>query len=160
MKLIPFKKEHYPILINWIKDAQTLFLFAGIAFQFPLTEQQLDDYILAHPDRKLYLALNEDHQAIAFGEIIPQDVNSARIAHLIVGENSSRGKGLGQKLISILNQEGKSTLNIQTMDLYVLESNDLAINCYLKSGFQFIPNDFAISFQNQKYQVLKMTKSL
>lgn len=160
MKLIPFQKKHYPILINWVKDAKTLFLFAGIAFKFPLTEQQLDDYILSHPDRKLYLALNKDHQAIAFGEIIPQDADSARIAHLIVGGNSSRGKGLGQKMISILNQEGKTILNIQIMDLYVLEGNDVAINCYLKSGFQFIPNNFAISFQNQQYQVLKMTKSL
>lgn len=87
-------------------------------------------------------------------------MNSARLAHLIIGENSSRGKGLGQKLISALNQLGKSTLNIQIMDLYVLEGNDVAINCYLKSGFQFIPNDFTISFQNQQYQVLKMTKSL
>lgn len=160
MQLLPFQKDHYPILINWVKDEQTLFLFSGIAFQFPLTEQQLDDYILQHPDRKLYLALNQENQAVAFGEIIPQDAVSARIAHLIIGEPNSRGKGLGQQLISALNQEGKSKLNIQIMDLYVLEGNDAAIHCYLKSGFKFIPNDYAISFKDQKYQVLKMTKSL
>ncbi|MBD3749486.1 MAG: hypothetical protein IE931_08320 [Sphingobacteriales bacterium] len=71
MKLIPFQKEHDPILLNWVKDEQTLFLFSGIAFQFPLTAQQLDAYMAQYPDRKLYLALNEDNQAIAFGEIIP-----------------------------------------------------------------------------------------
>jgi ribosomal protein S18 acetylase RimI-like enzyme len=157
LHLIPFTKNHYQTLINWIIDEETLLKFAGIGFQYPLTQEQLDQYLTKYPDRKLYLALDDKKNPVGYGEIIPQGENSARLGHLIIGESQKRGLGLGQKLIAALNKEAESHLQIKNMDLFVLEGNTLAINCYLKSGFNFIPNNFSISHQDQTYQILKMT---
>ncbi|MEO5910400.1 MAG: GNAT family N-acetyltransferase [Pelobium sp.] len=157
MKLIKFEKHHYQILIDWIKDEETLFLFAGIGMSYPLTIDQLKQYFLMYPDRKPFLGLNTDGFPIAFGEIIPQDELSSRLGHLLIGESQQRGKGIGEKFIKALNQEAKAIAAIKKMELYVLEGNALAINCYQKSGFQFIPNDFKIIYKEKVYNILKMT---
>ena len=137
MKLIPFDISHHQKLIDWVKEPETLFKFAGIGFAYPLTMAQLDDYIAQYPDRKLYVALDDKDVAIAYGEIIPQEEFSARLGHLIIGESQNRGKGVGQKFIAILNDVAKNELKITQMDLFVIEGNLPAINCYLKSGFNF-----------------------
>ncbi|TKB97570.1 GNAT family N-acetyltransferase [Pedobacter cryophilus] len=157
LHLIPFTKNHYQTLINWIIDEEILLKFAGIGFQYPLTQEQLDQYIAKYPDRKLYLALDDQENPVGYGEIIPQEENSARLGHLIIGKSQNRGLGLGQKLIQALNNESKSHLQIKNMDLFVLDGNTPAINCYLKSGFNFIPNNFSISYKDKTYQILKMT---
>ena len=157
LHLIPFTQNHYQILINWIIDEETILNFAGIGFQYPLTQQQLAEYILKYPERKLYLALDEEKNPVGYGEIIPQEKNAARLGHLIIGESQKRGLGLGQKLIEALNKEAKSHLKITNMDLFVLEGNTPAIQCYLKSGFNFIPNDFYITHETKTYKILKMT---
>lgn len=160
MKLIPFTTKHFEILINWIVDEDTMLRFAGIGFSYPLTSDQLRDYIQNHSDRLLYLALDDFDTPIAYGEIIPQDFVSARLGHLIIGDSRERGKGLGQKFISLLIKEGQQKLNIKRMDLYLLEGNLPAQKCYLKYGFQFIPNNFKITSKGQDYQILKMSFDL
>jgi GNAT superfamily N-acetyltransferase len=160
MQLIPFTKSHYQILINWVKEPETHFKFAGIGFKYPLNEEQLDEYLVENADRKAFLALDEDLNPIAFGEIIPQGEGSARLGHLIIGESQNRGKGVGQQFIKALNQEAKLLLQTKNMDLFVIEGNMPAINCYLKSGFNFIPNDFAITYEGKSFLILKMTLPL
>jgi RimJ/RimL family protein N-acetyltransferase len=160
MQLIHFKKHHYPILINWAKDEETLFLFAGLGMTYPLTNKQMDDYFSKNPDLKPYLGLDSERNPVAFGEIIHQDEQSSRLGHLIIGESQKRGKGFGQAFIKALNQKAKASLAIQKMELYVLEGNAAAIHCYLKSGFQFIPNDFEITHKGKVHQILKMTMDL
>ncbi|MBU2046901.1 MAG: hypothetical protein KJ712_09250, partial [Bacteroidetes bacterium] len=90
MKLILFKKQHYQILIDWVKDEETFFLFAALSLSYPLNLEQLDDYFLKNPERKAYLGLDDDGIPTAFGEIIPQDEQSSRLGHLIIGESQKR----------------------------------------------------------------------
>ena|SRR6476661_2864002 len=160
MKLVPFQKSYFQLLITWVKDEDTLLKFAGIGFQFPLTEEQLEKYIEKHPDRLIYLAVDDELKPIAYGEIIPQENNSARLGHLLIGESQNRGKGLGKQLINLLIQEGQEKLKINRMDLFLLAGNELAQNCYLKCGFIFAPNDFSITYKSTSYPILKMTMPL
>ena len=160
MRIIPFTKNHYQTLINWVKEPETLFLFAGIGFAYPLTPEQLDQYIADYPDRKLYLGIDDDQMPCAYGEIIPQGEHSARLGHLIVGESQNRGKGVGQLFIKTLNEFAVHQFQIKDMDLFVIEDNMPAINCYLKSGFKFTPNNFTITHEEKCYQILKMTLPL
>lgn len=160
MKLIPFDITHYQTLIDWVKEPETLFKFSGIGFSYPLTAIQLDDYILKYPDRKLYLALDDKDIAFAYGEIIPQEPESARLGHLIIGESQNRGKGVGQKFIANLNELAKNKFDIKTMDLFVIEGNMPAIHCYLKCGFNFVPNNFNITNEGKSYAILKMSMNL
>jgi RimJ/RimL family protein N-acetyltransferase len=160
MHLIPFTKTNYQTLLNWVKEPETLFLFAGIGFTYPLTPEQLDQYIAEYPERKLYLGIDDDLIPCAYGEIIPQGEHSARLGHLIVGESQKRGKGVGQLFIKSLNKFAFDHFQIKNMDLFVIEDNMSAINCYLKSGFKFIPNNFTITHEEKCYQILKMTLPL
>lgn len=160
MQLIPFQEQHFQTLINWIIDEETMLRFAGIAFDYPLTHEQLTDYISKHPERLIYLFVDGDLTPIGYGEIIPQDDFSARLGHLIIGESQKRGKGLGQQLISLLNQKALDQLQIERMDLYLLGGNKPAEKCYLKYGFRFVENDFQISHNNKKYDILKMSLNL
>lgn len=156
-KLIPFQQSHFQTLINWVKDEETMLNFAGIGFQYPLTDQQLSDYINKYPQRLLFLGLDDESYPIAYGEVIPQENNSARLGHLIIGESQNRGQGLGKSLIQLLIVEAKNLLQITKMDLFLLEGNLPAQNCYLNYGFQFTPNDFSITYKNKNYNILKMT---
>ncbi|WP_304062678.1 GNAT family N-acetyltransferase [Pedobacter glucosidilyticus] len=160
MKLIAFEEQHIPILINWIKDEDTLLKFAGIAFQYPLTAAQMESYIEKYPERLIYLVIDDEHQPVAYGEVIPQEDHSARLGHLLIGESQQRGKGLGKQLISLLIEKAKQELNINRIDLYLLSNNDVAAKCYLNFGFKFIDNDFSITYKNQSYAILKMTMPL
>jgi RimJ/RimL family protein N-acetyltransferase len=160
MKLINFKKQHNQTLIDWVKEEEIFFLFAALSLPYPLTSEHLEEYFLKNPERKAYLGLDDDGIPIAFGEIIPQDEESSRLGHLIIGESQHRGKGYGQALIKALNLEAKSISKIQRMELFVYEKNDAAINCYLKSGFRWIPNDLTISYKGKDYIILKMTMDL
>lgn len=160
MKLIPFQSTDFQTLIRWIIDEDTMLRFAGVGFSYPLCEKQLEDYIAKYPDRLIYLAVDETEKPFAYGEVIPQDKNSARLGHLIVGESDQRGKGLGQKLIRLLNQEAQRKLEVKTMDLFLLGGNLAAERCYLKYGFRFVDNDFQITHQGTAYDILKMTINL
>lgn len=160
MKLIPFDSSQYQILIDWVKEPETLFKFAGIGFTYPLNKAQLDQYFIKYPGRKCYLAIDDQDCAIAYGEIILQEEFSARLGHLIIGASQNRGKGVGQKFISILNAIAKSENHIRQMDLFVLEGNMPAIHCYSKCGFQFIANDFEINYEGKSFKVLKMSMPL
>ncbi|QEK51174.1 GNAT family N-acetyltransferase [Pedobacter aquae] len=160
MKLIPFEEQYIPILTNWMKDEDTLLKFAGIAFQYPLTREQMLSYIQKHPERLIYLGIDDENQPIAYGEVIPQENESARLGHLLIGESQNRGKGLGKQLITLLINEAKLELGIKRIDLYLLSNNEVAAQCYLKYGFHFIDNDFSITYKNQSYPILKMTMTL
>ena len=156
-KLIPFQKSHFKTLINWVKDEETMINFAGIGFQYPLTEQQLIEYIIKYPERLLFLGLDNKSNPVAYGEVIPQENNSARLGHLIIGESQNRAQGLGKILIQLLIAEAKKQLQISRMDLFILEGNQPAQKCYLNYGFQFEPNDFVIILKNKSHNILKMT---
>ena len=59
--------------------------------------------------------------------------------------------------VQLLIAEAKKQLLISRIDLFLLEGNQPAQNCYLNYGFQFLPNDFVITYQNNNYNILKMT---
>lgn len=160
MRLVQFKKEHFQILIDWISDEDTMLKFAGIGFKYPLSKDQLENYTFKHPDRLIYLGIDENEKPIAYGEIIPQDYDSARLGHLIIGETEHRGKGLGQIFIKLLNHEAKLKLNVKRMDLFLLQNNLAAEKCYLKYGFEFVKNDFQINHKGKSYDILKMSIAL
>ena len=131
MKLIAFEEQHIPILINWIKDEDTLLKFAGIAFQYPLTAAQMESYVKKYPERLIFLGIDDEHRPVAYGEVIQQKDKSARLGHLLIGESQQRGKGLGKQLISLLIEKAKQEFSINRMDLYLLSNNDVAAKCYL-----------------------------
>lgn len=157
MKLIPYSSTYFNFLNHWVTDDNLLFQFAGTEFSFPITENQITDYQHKNPDRQFYMGLNDANEPVAFGEIIPQKNNIPRIGRLLIGNPEERGKGLGTSFIHLLLATCKRLFQTEKVELFVLENNFPAIQCYQKIGFQFLPNQtWQVSHNQQNFVLLKM----
>lgn len=157
MTLTQYSTKYFTFLNRWIIDENLLFQFAGTEFSYPITEKQIADYQHKNPDRNFYIGLNEVNEPVAFGEIIPQENNIPRIGRLLIGNPNERGKGYGTSFIHLLLVECKKKFQTNTVELFVLEDNLPAINCYQKIGFQFLPDQtWEVSHNVQKYLLHKM----
>jgi RimJ/RimL family protein N-acetyltransferase len=121
--LIPYDPTYFKVLNTWITGEDILFQYSGTSFSYPFTEQQLLHYQWKYPDRKFYMGLHPDQTPFAFGEMVPQDVYTVRLARILVGEVASRGKGLGESFIRALLKEARQHFRVISVDLFVLADN-------------------------------------
>ncbi|WP_419802064.1 GNAT family N-acetyltransferase [Mucilaginibacter sp.] len=157
MTLINYFNQYFTFLSHWITGDNLLFQFAGTEFSFPITEKQVTDYQHKNSDRNFYIGLNDNNEAVAFGEIIPQETNIPRIGRLLIGNPADRRKGFGTSFIHLLLEECKALFQIKTVELFVLEDNLPAIKCYQKIGFGVLPDQSrTVNHNRQDYLLLKM----
>ncbi len=150
-----YTDSDFEVLNAWITDSETLFRFSGPDWDFPLTREQLNAYISAHPLRQFYMGL-QNGEAFAFGEIITGDEFSPRLGRLIVDRNK-RSRGLGQTFVNALISECIKRHASSRIFLFVLEDNKEAIACYQKCGFEFSPGGhLRMDMQGRPVEVLKM----
>jgi len=156
-----FEEADFPILQNWVTSKEMLFQFSATELSYPLTLEQWQAYQQKYPNRRQYLAMLKDGTPYAFGEIVPQDAQSVRLARLLVGEAHQRGRGLGGRLVSALVTESVDQFTVKRIDLFVLADNQKAIRCYEKVGFTFVDAlAIELEFEGKKYPVRKMSYSL
>ncbi|MDQ6480241.1 GNAT family protein [Dyadobacter sp. LHD-138] len=158
MRLQNYSQDHFDLLNSWVTDADLLFQFAGTAWTFPLTPQQITNYQLSFPKRRFYMAFDDQDEAFAFGEIIVDDINTPRLGRLLVGKQSSRGQGLGLKFVNLLIDECKRTFSPDLIYLYVFENNLPAIRCYEKAGFVFDGGNKIVFTHESKSQTALVMK--
>lgn len=157
MTITQYSASYFNFLSRWTTDADLLFQFAGTEFSYPITEKQIEDYQHKNPDRNFYIGLNEVNEAVAFGEVIPQENQIPRIGRLLIGNPADRGKGYGTSFIRLLLAECRVLFQTKTVELFVLEDNLAAIHCYQKIGFQFLPNQtWEMSHKQQNFVLHKM----
>lgn len=137
--LKPYDSSDFRLLESWVTDAELLLQFSGTDFSYPLTEQQIQDYKNTYPDRQLYIGYTLEKLPFAFGEIIPQESGTPRLARILVGEPSLRGQRLGRYFIELLVEESKRLFKTDTVELFTWEKNYAAIRCYESVGFKFLP---------------------
>jgi RimJ/RimL family protein N-acetyltransferase len=155
--LIPYDPTYFKVLTTWITDEDVLFQYAGTSFSYPFTEQQLLHYQRKYPDRKFYMGLHPDQTPFAFGEIVPQDVYTVRLARILVGEVKSRGKGLGESFLRALLTEARQRFRVISVDLFVLADNAAAIRCYSKAGFTFADYDeISLTHKGREHPIRRM----
>lgn len=116
---------------------------AGPIFTFPLTEEQLFTY-LEDQNRHVFRVVDTgSNQTIGHAEIYITEEQTAKICRILIGDPSSRGKGLGQELISLLVNYSINILKIPHIELNVYDWNTKAIKCYEKVGFRINPEKFS-----------------
>ena len=106
-------------LSKWVSSPELLCQFSANTFPFPLMYADMKAYCLEYPERKFYTIINNDG-IFGFGEIIPQNGNVPRLARLLIGDPTNRGKGLGKKLVLLLLNECKKVHHAPAVELYVL----------------------------------------
>lgn len=159
--LLPYSEEHFPLLERWITDKKILFQYSGTYFRYPISKEQINDYLEKYPERRFYIGQTKEHGPYAFGEIIPKGAQPPRLARLLIGDPELRGKGLGQLFVRELIIMATDLFHPKALDLFVLADNTGAIRCYQKVGFHFLPEgNFKLEFEEKTFPVLKMRLNL
>ena len=140
-----FTRNDIARLVDWVNSGGPDFFvrWAGMALEYPLTESQLEAHLAeaegAEATRRIFAAV--DH---ATGEVvghaefsrIDRKNRSASISRLLVGQPSSRGKGVGKQIVSRLLDVAFSEMSLHRVDLYVLELHISALSMYKGLGFK------------------------
>jgi RimJ/RimL family protein N-acetyltransferase len=135
IELHKFSETDFDRLISWINSEEELIQFAGQIFSFPLTKEQLSNYI-SEPNRFVFkVILTETNEVIGHCEIFKESDSSARLCRILIGQEKYRGKGLGKMIVKKLIDFCNEQLNIYSINLNVFDWNISAIKCYEKMGF-------------------------
>ncbi len=134
IQLKPFKADDWIYLSAWISNERELIQFAGKIFTFPLDKNQIEVY-LSDPLRTVFKIADENELIIGMAEISIEQENTAKLARILIGEKSMRGKGIGAALMRILIDYAFNTLKKEQIILNVYTWNTAAIKCYENAGF-------------------------
>jgi RimJ/RimL family protein N-acetyltransferase len=139
IRLEPFTDKDSDTLISWITNEEMLMQFAGPAFTYPLTVEQLNKNS-AEPNRFVYKVIDKRTDLmIGYAEILLPHENAARLCRLIIGDTNQRGKGVGQQLVNLLLNIAFTEFQVTKVDLNVFDWNTGAMKCYEKCGFDINP---------------------
>lgn len=131
----PFGKVDFKQLIAWAESEDALIQFAGHFFTFPLTTEQLDNYI-QDKNRLIFKVIDVNrNNTIGHAEIQIVSQTISVLCRIIIGDKNFRGQGIGQQIIHHLLEISFIQLLMERVELYVFDWNISAIKCYEKSGF-------------------------
>ncbi len=158
IELKPFKIDDWEYLKKWISSESELVQFAGQIFTFPIDKKQVELY-LSESNRTVFKIENENNETIGIAEIsIPQN-NVAKLARILIGEKSMRGKGIGTELINKLTEYGFNNLKKERIILNVYSWNIGAIKCYEKVGFLKTDKPIKrVKVGNENWDTIEMEK--
>lgn len=149
IKLELFEEKDFERLIKWSYREEILTQFSGSIFTFPLTFEQLNNYI-TNKERLSFKVIDSFNDiVIGHAEISPsEDINTIKICRILIGDKTKRGKGYGKKIIKSLLDKAFKELNKEKAELNVYEWNIGAIKCYEKVGFKINRNKTSTSIVN------------
>jgi RimJ/RimL family protein N-acetyltransferase len=137
-----FERSDIKQLIDWIESPPFMLQWAGSAFEWPVTPEQLEKYMEnannADSDTLAYKVINRETGDvighISLGKIDRKN-KSARIGRVLIGDRHVRGKGIGQQMIKEILKIAFEKLQLHRVHLGVFDFNVAAIACYEKAGF-------------------------
>ncbi|HEX2606214.1 MAG TPA: GNAT family protein [Flavisolibacter sp.] len=136
--LLQFRVSDYPRLISWIDSPELLLQFAGPAFTYPLTAEQLE-CSCQDINRHCYKAVfAETTKVVGHGEIYLKGT-TAWLGRILIGEKALQHQGLGQQLVRALLTLCFDKFGCDLVKLNVFEKNTAAIRCYQACGFTINP---------------------
>ena len=131
-----FTVDDYFILDNWIQSEEELVQFAGPFFKFPLTIEQIEHY-LGDEKRQVFKFISHDIEIpIGLAELYSHSKEANKVARVLIGDKSYRGKGIGTQLIHWLVEYSFQHDEKKWVILNVYDWNEAAIRCYEKVGFK------------------------
>ncbi len=141
IELHPFSRSDFNELISWVRNPDELFIWSATTFTFPLDEEQLERHYQEAQtlkSRLMYTAVdNQTGEHIGHIELtrIDRESRKASIAYVLVNP-AKRGLGHGNALVLCILEECFNSMKMLKVDLFVFESNPVAIHCYQKAGFE------------------------
>ncbi|MEW2588696.1 GNAT family N-acetyltransferase [Streptomyces virginiae] len=130
LTLRPFRPAaDAPTLRSWISGPTDLMTWAGPNFRWPLDDAQLAAYA-AEPGRRTWTGVSPDGTPL--GHVSLAD---GRLGRVLIAPGA-RGRGLGERLVSLAVRVGFDELALPEIGLGVWTHNTAALRIYEKLGFR------------------------
>ncbi|KGX92553.1 aminoglycoside 6-adenylyltransferase [Pontibacillus halophilus JSM 076056 = DSM 19796] len=136
--LRPFTKQDYTQLMDWVPTEHVLRQWAGPSFTYPLTSQQLDEYVNERKEDRWIFTVLSVQSGLSIGHVsLKHNVkhDSVRIGRVLVGESAERGKGYGQAIVRAVTDFSFNELQAHRVELGVFDFNNAARRAYTNVGF-------------------------
>ena len=133
----PFERTDFYRLINWLSSEKELIQFAGPIFSYPLTNDQLENYVDSINRKVCKILLSETNEVIGHCEFNYEN-EIPRISRVLIGNQNYRSRGIGTEIIRNMSTEFFCDSGVSIIDLNVFAWNDRAIRCYEKLGFRIV----------------------
>lgn len=142
VRLERFERADISKLLAWVDSERLLRQWGGPGFNYPLDEQQLDEYVMKTEkkgtDTYAYKVIREADEKV-IGHVSLARINhshhSARIGRVLVGDPEVRGQGMGEQIIREILRIAFDEMKMHRVSLGVFDFNSPAIACYEKVGF-------------------------
>ncbi|SET07986.1 GNAT family N-acetyltransferase [Paenibacillus sp. NFR01] len=135
IRLEPFERADFKLLIGWIDSPEFMVQWSGKTFHFPLTEEQLEHYNESN-NHNYKVILEESNEVIGHISLsVDEENHSGRIGKVIIGAKDRHGQGIGQMMIRKVVAIAFERLNLHRVSLGVFDFNHAAMACYEKAGF-------------------------
>ncbi|MET9639189.1 MULTISPECIES: GNAT family N-acetyltransferase [Streptomyces] len=118
-----------PTLRSWLSGPTDLMTWAGPNFRWPLDDAQLIAYA-AEPGRRTWTGVSPDGTPL--GHVSLAD---GRLGRVLIAPGA-RGRGLGERLVSLAVSVGFDELALPEIALGVWTHNTAALRIYEKLGFR------------------------
>lgn len=130
LTLRPFRPPtDAPALRSWIGGPADLMTWAGANFRWPLDDAQLAMYA-AEPVRRTWTGVSPDGTPLGHASLA-----AGRLGRVLIAPGA-RGRGLGERLVSLVVSVGFDELALPEIDLGVWTHNTAALRIYEKLGFR------------------------
>lgn len=158
IELKPFELKDWQYLKKWISNESELIQFAGPIFSFPINEEQIKSY-LSDSTRIVFKVETVDGKTIGMSEIMIENNHVVKLARILIGDKSMRGKGIGTELIHELTEYSFNKLKANKVILNVYSWNTGAIKCYQKVGFSQTdkPKEY-VRVGDEEWKTIEMEK--
>lgn len=158
MQLIAYGDMHFAQLKAWITSERLCYQWGGPTFRYPLTAIQMRTH--CQQQQVLPFMCTLDGQPVGFVELYQQSNRQYRVCRVFISPEF-RGQHLADRMLVLLMNKAKETLNAQSFTLGVFSHNHAAIACYQRLGFseyQRLPDRIRVA--NEQWELIRMYKTL
>lgn len=138
IELKPFTEKDFETFKSWVQSKEELFQFAGPLLTYPLTDNQLYNYLQMTDKKPLKVVLKSTQKTIGHCELNFENENK-RLSRILIGDKEMRGKKIGEQVVRKMVDLMFDEKGVEEIDLNTFEWNKQAIKCYEKVGFRINP---------------------
>lgn len=138
IELKPFTESDFETFKSWVNNVEELFQFAGPLFTFPVTDDQLLNYIRMTDKKPYKVILRTTNETVGHCELNYENGNH-RLSRILVGNKTLRGQKIGEHIVRGMVELFFQDSKVAEVDLNVFDWNKGAIKCYENVGFQIKP---------------------
>lgn len=124
-------------VVDWIRDAEDLFLFSGNRLRWPLSADQLRTLTETHGLTAFAVVSSSSELVAHFDLAVDLDERIARLGRVIV-DPALRGRGLARLVVELaIEQAGRA--GADRILLGVIATHEPAVRAYSRAGFTPLP---------------------